>query len=79
MLDDGQHAGAICVKDRFCVGRDATQAIMIYDRSWVRHDNTIIGLEDNRIANPRDGPGIMDMFMLQIGNNRVVVSRGDGT
>ena len=79
MLGNGQHTGAVCVKYCLRVGRDAAQTIMIYDRSWIGHDNTVIGLEDNRIADPGDGPGIMDVFMLQLGNNRVIISSRNWT
>src|SRR5690242_11198699 len=67
LLDQRDYAGPVSTGDRAGISRNAIKRWNVaYDRQRVGHDNSAMRLENDRIGQPVNAPGILDMLALHI-------------
>ena len=76
MLDQHEHTGTVSVQHRVGIGWDTIDRdTWVYERQWISADNGVIRLENQGIGQEIAGPEVMDVLLLQIGDNRIIIGR----
>ena len=74
--DQANHAGAVGMDDGFSVSRNTVEVIpMANNGARIGSDNRAFCFEDERVGDPVGGPDIVDMFLLQVRNEKLKMSR----